>query len=169
MVLHWAAPFPHLRLKQFKATPKSDMSSVQILTAAAFWLFLIAGLLTVAISGGRTGRLFALVLVTCAVATFIANSVLDAKSAPLIVLGIDLSLLIFVATLALYESSYWPLWFTGFHSISVATGLAHLLFPVKLSEIYVDAAGFWALPALAAAAAGVILDHRQHFLSSRQH
>jgi hypothetical protein len=136
------------------------MSSVQVLTAVAFWLFLIASLLTVAISGGRSGRTFALVLITAVVATFTANSVLDAKSAPLIVLGIDLSLLIFVATLALSESSYWPLWFTGFHSISVATGIAHLTFPVTVSEIYIDAAGFWALPALATAATGVILDRR---------
>jgi hypothetical protein len=136
------------------------VSSVQIITSIAFWLFLIASLTIIGTQGHKAGRLFVALLVIATVATFLANSAFGNKAAQPAVFAIDFGLLVCVASVAMSTAVHWPLWFAGFHSVTVATGLAHLAFPIDIPEIYIDASGFWALPALGAAVAGVLLDRR---------
>jgi hypothetical protein len=136
------------------------MSVLHIVIAGSFWLFLISSLAIFFFQGERLGQAFAMTLLTTVLFTFFANAAVGTRAAYPIVVGLDLSLLVVVMILAARCSRYWPLWFAGFHSISVASGIAYLLFPAQIPEIYIDAAGFWSLPALGAAVAGVLLDRR---------
>jgi hypothetical protein len=77
------------------------------------------------------------------------------------VLILDALVFLIGLKIALCSTSYWPLWFCGLLLVSVATSIASLLFPTSVPAIYVDLAGFWAIPALASAAIGVIIDGRE--------
>jgi hypothetical protein len=136
------------------------MDGDQVVKAALFWLFLISAVVIIAVSGGNEGRRFLSVLVAAVIATFLANAFIGFVAAQPLILAIDIGLLIYVVALALDSRSHWPLWFAGFHMITVATGLAMLASPTGVPELYVDGAAFWALPALCAAVVGVILDRR---------
>jgi hypothetical protein len=136
------------------------VTAFHVVIAGSFWLFLVSSLAILFLHGGGPGRTFSYVLVVAVFLTFGANSLLGTKSAYPFVFLIDLGLLVYVAVLSFNYSRFWPLWFAGFHSISVASGIAYLLFPVRIPEMYVDASGFLALPALGAVVAGVLLDRR---------
>lgn len=142
------------------------MESYRTILALVFWAYLISALIIVAVSGGRNGRRFSAALVVAVVCTFLANEFLGFKGAQHAVLAIDTILGAYVVALALRSASHWPLWFAGFHMITVATGLARLFSPRGIPELYVDTAGFWAFPALGAAVIGVMLDRRAGLIRS---
>jgi hypothetical protein len=104
--------------------------------------------------------LFAFAVTAATIATLTLHILMGVEDAQPYVLITDLGLLAFTGVIALRAESYWPMWFTGFHSIAVATGLARFTFPVSVPQIYIDAAGFWALPALGFATIGVLLDRK---------
>ena len=81
------------------------------------------------------------------------------ESQPFVIV-IDMTLLAFSICLAAKSANFWPMWFSGFHMVAVATGFARFTFPTALPTIYTNTAGFWAIPALIAAAIGVLLDRR---------
>jgi hypothetical protein len=136
------------------------MEIYQVFTAVLFWLFLVSSITIISVSGGHIGRRFVTVLLLAVAATFVVNASLGFKAAQPFVALIDAALLICVVFAAMRYASYWLLWFAGFHMITVAGGIARLVSPGGIPELYVDAAGFWAFPALGSAVIGVILDRR---------
>ena len=128
--------------------------------ALAFWFFLIAALIIISCAGGREERLFSLAILVAVSATFFTNVVLGFSDAQMIILLIDSGLLAFTLFVAISSSKHWPIWFAGFHLIGVASSIAYAAFPANISGIYIDMSGFWSLPALGAAAIGVLLDRR---------
>lgn len=127
-----------------------------------FWLFLLAAFALIFRFGGKTERGFAGFLLACTVLTFVASRTFGISAAFKYVLLIDAAILVVALWLTARANSYWPIWFSGFHLIAVATGLAYLLFPPRIPGLYGDAAGFWALPALLAMVLGILADHRMH-------
>ena len=129
--------------------------------AAAFWTFLAASLAFVGYSGGAEGRRIALACLTATAVTFYLNSSLGFSEARRWVLAVDGALLLVAMTTAATSSRFWPLWFAGFHTVAVASGISSQLLPGVFPRIYSDAAGFWALPALGTAVLGVARDRRR--------
>lgn len=136
------------------------LNEIQFVIAVSFWLFLGCSLAIIAVLGGREGRQLVFAILTAVSATFLANRYFGMRDAQYFVVLTDVALLICVVIIALRTSRHWPLWFAGFHLITVSAGIARLVSPSGLPEMYIDAAGFWALPALGAAVVGILLDHR---------
>jgi uncharacterized membrane-anchored protein YitT (DUF2179 family) len=92
--------------------------------------------------------------------TFVLHQKFGLEDANSYVLLVDCATLVFAVFLVLKSNAHWPMWFCGFHMIAVATGIAQICFPNGLPANYTDTAGFWALPALGAAVAGVLFDRK---------
>lgn len=127
---------------------------------ASFWIFTFCALGLISIQGGSEGRRFSLFVIIATSSTFISNLTLTFLVAQPLVVIIDSLLLAAVAHIAMTSKAYWPVWFCGFHTVTVASGLAGIAFPAQLPLLYTNLAGFWAVPALAAAVAGILLDRR---------
>lgn len=110
--------------------------------------------------GGRVGQQAAFAIMLAAVTTLTLHVHFGIERSQPFVLFVDCALLAYISVIAQRAASYWPIWFAGFHSVAVATGLARMIFPVSVLQIYIDASEFWALPALGAAVAGILLDRR---------
>jgi hypothetical protein len=102
----------------------------------------------------------ALAIIFSTISTLIVNQSVGIEKSQPFVFVIDSILLIFSFWIALNSKYYWPIWFTGFHFITVSTYIARFLFPAEVPILYTNAAGFWALPALGSAAVGAIFDRR---------
>ena len=94
------------------------------------------------------------------ITTFAFHETIGLEASQPFVILVDAALLAFTTYVAVKSVYYWPLWFSGFHMIAVATGLARIAFPSSLTTLYTNTAGFWAIPALSAAVAGVYFDRR---------
>lgn len=116
--------------------------------------------------GGSDGRRFALIIVVATVTTFGLHSAIGLEFAQPWVLVTDLIVLALIVHMAMTSDMHWPMWFCGFHAISVATGVARFSIPSEVPTIYTNFSGFWAIPALAAAVVGVLLDRRADLASS---
>jgi len=114
----------------------------------------------IAIRGGLDGRRASLAIIFAVLATFAANWAYGFNAARPAVLLVDIFLLATVTCIGICSKFYWPIWFCGFQAISVASGMAGLIFPTQLPLLYANFSGFWALPALGAAVVGILLDRR---------
>jgi hypothetical protein len=128
--------------------------------AIAFWFFLASALVALWFWGELEGRSIAVMCLIASSATFVANYRLGLLPAIPVVLVVDILLLMGAVYIALVTSRYWPLWFAGFHSISVACQLAEVSVKSDLDWLYGNKAGFWAVPALGAAVIGICIDKR---------
>lgn len=129
--------------------------------AVIFWTFLLSVCL-VGLRCGRTlERAFLAFLVCCTLLTLALSPKLNGLGDDDALFAIDVT--IFVVVLAIMHNSraHWPIWFAGFHTIIVATGLARLLFPAEVPDVYIDAAAFWSLPSLLALVIGTVSDSRR--------
>ena len=109
-------------------------------------------------AGGNEGRRLSFAILGAVIATFAANFVFGFLKAQPIVLLVDAVLLGYAFILANRSKAYWPIWFVGFHLIGVSSGIAYAIFSASIPELYIDTSGIWAVPALGAAATGVMLD-----------
>lgn len=130
-----------------------------------FWIFLFSAVTLIAVHGHELGKSAAFAIMAATVTTLTLHLLMGVENSQPLVFLTDLTLLTFVGFIAVRCDRYWPLWFAGFHSISVATSLANLAFPIVVPEIYIDKSGFWALPALGAAVVGILLDRRAELKS----
>ena len=128
--------------------------------AIAFWVFLLSASLIILASGQRHERYFLAAVVVATALTFVAQSIWGGREAYRIVFAIDIALWLLALIYVAKSARYWPIWFAGFHSITVATELGSMIFPGAMPGLYIDAAGFWALPALGFMAIAVTLDRR---------
>jgi hypothetical protein len=115
--------------------------------------------------GGNEGKRFALTIVVATLVTLCLHNALGLEFAQPWVLATDFIVLAIVGRVAMISQAHWPIWFCGFHAISVATGFARFAMPSEAPTIYTNFAGFWAIPALVAAVAGVLLDRRTDLAS----
>jgi hypothetical protein len=160
MVLPWDRPKKQLFLKQLEIRQRGMEIDIDLFMLS-FWPFMIAALSLIAIYGQKTERHFVVAIICAVAATFAANYWLGFSEAQPVVTTIDCALLIYAVALALKVPVHWPLWFAGFHAISVASGLANILTPQGVADIYIDKSGYWSIPALGAAVIGVLLDRRK--------
>jgi hydrogenase/urease accessory protein HupE len=114
----------------------------------------------IAVQGGNEGKQFALTIVLATLVTLGLHSAFGVEFAQPWVLTTDFVVLLIVGRLAFISQVHWPIWFCGFHSVSVASGFARFAIPTDVPTIYTNFAGFWAVPALIAVVVGVLLDRR---------
>lgn len=129
-------------------------------TVIAFWVFLLSASTTMFLTGRKQERVFVSVILMATVSTLLANAFIGIGSANKFVISIDVALWIFVLIYIARSDRYWPIWFAAFHSNTVAAELGSILFPNSLPGLYMNLAGAWALPALGAAAYGVVSDRK---------
>ena len=149
----------HWLTKHLTRASRSNKKSIQMnFVALSFWIFLMSALAVIYGAGGNEGRRFSLAILGAVIATFAVNFALGFLKAQPIVLLVDVGLLGYVFMLANHSKAYWPIWFVGFHLIGVSSGIAYAIFSASIPELYIDTSGIWAVPALGAAAIGVMLD-----------
>ena len=110
--------------------------------------------------GGSDGRQLVWAIAFATIATLVVHQTLGLENSQPFVILIDTTLLVFCLYVAARSVYFWPIWFSGFHMVAVASGFARFAFPSELPTIYTNMAGFWAIPALLAATIGVLFDHR---------
>jgi hypothetical protein len=126
-----------------------------------FWLFLVCALSLVVIKGGGTERWFSAAIALSVVCTFLLNRELGWIAAQKVILLVDITLLLLSLVLVSKSHRHWPIWFSAFQSIAVATSVAFFVFPNHVPSLYINAQGFWFFPALMSMTIGVILDSRK--------
>lgn len=128
--------------------------------AIIFWTFLLSACLLVLWYGGMIERAFTALLVSFAALTLYLHAMVGIVEAQHVLFAIDLTILAVVLAIMHRSSAYWPIWFGGFQTIIVATGLARLILPSAIPENYINASGFWALPEVLVLVLGTLADHR---------
>lgn len=127
-----------------------------------YWVlaFLCCGF--AAIAGGKSGRLGAAMIMTASVASAAGERFGTWSQTHIPVMIIDLALLAGFYWLALRSRSYWPIWATGFHLISVLSHLAILFAADVRQMLYFGFGAFWSLPVLLAMVIGISRDRLRH-------
>ena len=131
-----------------------------MLIGLLFNAFLLCGGAIAFLFGGSLERKFVGFLILCSFLTVFLNSELGRISARFSITSLDVAIMVVVILIAFRHNRYWPLWFAGFHSLTVASDLLLHLFPRAYSAYFIAFSGFWALPAMLAMATGTIKDHR---------
>lgn len=128
--------------------------------AVTFWTFLISSCLLVLWHGRRPERAFVAFLTCCVLLTLALYPKLGGSENENALFAIDVTILAVVLLIMHRSRAFWPIWFAGFQTIIVATGLARLLISGRVPEVYLDVAGFWSLPSLFVLVIGTVLDSR---------
>jgi hypothetical protein len=123
-----------------------------------YWLLAGTCCAFAAIAGGNTGRTGAAMIVTASVASAVGEQFGTWDQPHIPVMIIDLILLGGFYWLALKSKSYWPIWATGFHLLSVISHLAIWLSESVRQMLYFGFGAFWSLPVLLAMVIGVARD-----------
>jgi hypothetical protein len=125
-----------------------------------FWLFFLSALTVMFQSGERVEQRFALFLLSGVIVTYVLNLSLGWDGAQFSIMLINLSVLVFALFLIALTERHWPIWFSGLHSITVATDIAQLTFPNNLPALYTNLQGFWFFPAVTIMVIGIMLDNK---------
>lgn len=130
-----------------------------MLTAIGFWLFLLCAYAIVWINGDREARIFINFVLLAAILTALAMAVTAGNLHALVVFAIDTALLIAALMFVGRSRYYWPIWFAGFQTITVASELARQLFPHHIPSLYGAMASFWAIPAVGCMTIAIVKDN----------
>ncbi len=128
--------------------------------ALLFWSFLLSATLLVLWYGRASERAFVIFLIGCAILTLAAGLKLETSELRYALIAIDLAILAVVLAIMRKSDAYWPVWFAGFQTIIVSTGLAHLILPSQVPAHYINLAGFWALPEMLVLVLGTVADYK---------
>jgi hypothetical protein len=131
-----------------------------VLIAFLFNMFLLTGCTLSAIFGGSHERKFVGFLLASTLLTLVFLSTLGRFDAQAAIMIIDVLILLYAAYLVFQTNRYWPIWFAGFHSLTVLSDVVQWFIPSKYPDLFALFSGFWALPAVLAMAIGIIKDHR---------
>ncbi len=131
-----------------------------MITAVLFWIFLLCCAAMFIIYGQMIERVFITFVFAAVCVTFIGYQYSGMGNISAIVIASDILLLAACLVILVISDRYWPIWFAGFHSNTIATHAAALLFPDMVPSLFLNLAGAWALPALGTSAYGVVLDYR---------
>ncbi|GGD44914.1 hypothetical protein GRI62_10335 [Erythrobacter arachoides] len=127
----------------------------------ASWLFLLAALAISWQAGNSKDRTVIIGIAIMAGASASVYSFLDYQSALYANLGIDTALLLWVTRYGVTGEKFWPIWFAGFHAVTVFFELGAILLPDDLRMVAWRLGTFWFLPAFSAMAVGLTLDRRR--------
>lgn len=127
---------------------------------ALYWVLALVCCGFAAAAGGRSGRIGALMIMTASVASAAGARFGTWGETHLPVMAIDLILLAGFYWLALKSDSYWPIWATGFHLLSVISHLAMFISDSVRQILYFSFGAFWSLPVLLAMVIGIARDRR---------
>lgn len=125
-----------------------------------FWLYLLAAITIVFLRGNAAAKGFVFQLLVAAGTTSFLIRAEGWSGSQYLVLLVDVLILISALYLVTTTNNFWPIWFSGFHSITVAADLAQAIFPNQVLGVYINTAGFWSLPATATLVLGVVADWR---------
>jgi hypothetical protein len=128
------------------------------LVISLFWVFAALCCGFAAFVGGKTGRTGAAMIMTASVASAVAGEFGTWAQTHFPVMAIDLLLLAGFYGLALRSQSYWPIWATGFHLITVVSHVAVLFGDSVRQMLYYGFGAFWSLPVMLAMVIGTVLD-----------
>lgn len=131
---------------------------MQNLVALLFWVVLVTSFALVIGFGSRSAKVFIVLLGVATVLTDVVQTYARTSTQPLAYFAIDAFVLAIGLLILIRTDAFWPIWFCGFHLISVASQLARLVVPSAIPEMYANVAGFWAVPALVTMAIGVCKD-----------
>lgn len=134
---------------------------------AIFWTFLLSACLLVLWYGRTLERAFLILLVAISAVTLALSAKVGIVEAQHSLFAMDIAILVVILAIMHRSNAYWPVWFAGFHTIIVATGLAHLLLPSAVPGIYINVASFWSLPSLIVLALGSLADNRMRVAALR--
>jgi hypothetical protein len=123
-----------------------------------YWLLAGTCCAFAAIAGGSTGRAGAAMIVTASIATAVGGQFGSWGETHLPVMIIDLILLAGFYWLALRSDSFWPIWATGFHLLSVIGHFAMYFSESVREMLYFAFGAFWSLPVLLAMVIGILRD-----------
>jgi hypothetical protein len=129
--------------------------------AGAFWLFLATSLVILVINDKRHGPTIAIACLVGTLATFGTNVFIGFIESQLYILMIDCTILLVLIRVIQFSDRYWPIWFAGFHIISVCSQISYIVFPARIPALYDQLSGFWAVPALGTAAIGAWMDRKR--------
>jgi hypothetical protein len=136
------------------------LDPLAVIVAVTFWAFLLSGGVLVALSGDRPAQRFLGAILIATLLTGATDLMIAKVIAPFAYLAIDASLLGLAIYFVVMIDRFWPVWFAGFQTITVASELSRLIFSGLSPERYADVGGFWAVPAFLSMVAGVTLDRR---------
>jgi hypothetical protein len=137
--------------------------------SALFWLFFMSASAIIVLFGRSLERSFLIALIACVVATYIFNAKLGWNEAQPYILIVDCALLALALFITSKANNFWPIWFSAFQGIAVATSLAQIVFPNEIPGIYINIKGLWFFPALISVVVGTLLDHRQASAKNAPH
>lgn len=123
-------------------------------------MFLLSAFGLTLLWGRQLERLFVGFLVACSLATIATQAAIGINRTFYLVNILDLTILGVALVIVARSDAFWPLWFTGFHLITVSSTLAYAIARDDIPGWYGNLAGFWAIPALLALVIGSWLDHR---------
>ena len=83
---------------------------------------------------------------------------IDFDRAILLVKSVDISLFVAMLILALNSNKFWPLWFCGFHLLTVASHFSLEIGLPESIEFIFNFSQFWSIPAIGSAVLGTYLD-----------
>jgi hypothetical protein len=132
-----------------------------MIIAGAYWAFLVTSLVILYWNGSKDGRTLVIACTVATGLTFFANFLFGFKESYLYIFLIDSALLFVAINIVLTSDKYWPMWFAGFHLVSVCSSVGYFLFPSVIPALYNKIADFWAVPALGAAAIGAWMDQKR--------
>ena len=128
------------------------------LIISLFWVFAALCCGFAAITGGKTGRAGAAMIMAASVASAVAGEFGSWAQTHIPVMAIDLCLLLGFYWLALHSQSFWPIWATGFHLISVTSHFAIYFSEGVRQMLYYGFGAFWSLPVMLTMVIGIALD-----------
>lgn len=124
-----------------------------------FFLMLLAACAYAGFAGGRDGQWVSCMFVAAALLSVPASNLdVSARHLQLPVFAIDLLLFAGLFAVSLKTASFWPLWVTGFHGVTVSTHIATLFAGNWRPMAYFSMQTFWSLPELIVMVIGVMLD-----------
>ncbi len=129
-----------------------------LLVPTLFWTLLALCCSFAIAAGGRSGKIGAAMLIAATIATWLFEMTSSWSQTHIPVMVIDILLLCGLYLLALRSDSFWPLWATGFHLLTVAGHFASIIMPDFRLGIYWRFSGIWALLVLMAMVVGVSFD-----------
>jgi hypothetical protein len=129
-----------------------------VLVINLYWLLALLCCGFAAMAGGRSGCTGAVMIMAASVASAVGGLFGTWDQTHIPVMAIDLILLGGFYWLALRSDSYWPIWATGFHLISVLSHLAVLFSENVRQMLYFGFGAFWSLPVMLAMVIGISQD-----------
>jgi hypothetical protein len=137
-----------------------------VLVISLYWAFAALCCGYAAVAGGKTGRAGAAMIMAASVASAVAGGFGAWSETHVPVMIIDLFLLAGFYWLALRSESFWPIWATGFHLISVISHMAVLFGDGVRQMLYYGFGAFWSLPVILAMVIGITLDRAHRPIQS---